>query len=164
MKLPGFIRSWLIRRCTQITKSRQCDVFIGGDYLERWWVIPRNKWFNVYLHVIHKSDDDRALHDHPWVNCSLLLRGTYTEMVPDQDPLHPKAIRREEGQILFRRASQAHRLIIEPALTPPMTLFITGPVVRSWGFYCPQGWKPWERFTAFSSGGSRYDKGPGCGD
>jgi len=22
----------------------------GAPYLERWWVIPRNRWFNIYLH------------------------------------------------------------------------------------------------------------------
>ena len=26
----------------------------------------RNKIFNIYLHQIIRSDDDRALHDHPY--------------------------------------------------------------------------------------------------
>ncbi len=27
-------------------------------YLQRWWVIPRNRWFNIYLHKFQHSDDD----------------------------------------------------------------------------------------------------------
>jgi hypothetical protein len=65
---------WLIARA----QRRSPDFVIGGDerpYLLRWWVIPRNKVFNVYLHLFLRSDDDRALHDHPWANASMLLRG-----------------------------------------------------------------------------------------
>lgn len=47
---------------------RAPDFYIGGNanpYLLRWWVIPRNRFFNVYLHKFLRDDDDRALHDHP---------------------------------------------------------------------------------------------------
>ena len=57
---------------------RTPDLVIGGwddPYLLRWWLIPRNRWFNVYLHLFLRSDDDRALHDHPWFNLSFLLEG-----------------------------------------------------------------------------------------
>ena len=33
----------------------------GKPYLLRWWVIQRNRWFNIYLHQILENDDDRAL-------------------------------------------------------------------------------------------------------
>ena len=39
---------------------------IGKNYLSRWHIIPRNRYFNIYLHKFVGSDDDRALHDHPW--------------------------------------------------------------------------------------------------
>ena len=68
-----------------LTVPRAPDFVIGpaGDpYMRRWWVIPRNKWFNIYLHNIMRSDDDRALHDHPWTNVSVLLRGSYLEHLP----------------------------------------------------------------------------------
>lgn len=64
MIVPAFIR----RRLLAIAKRRPPDVVIGGDaspYMRRWWVIPRNRRFNVYLHHFLRSDDDRALHDHP---------------------------------------------------------------------------------------------------
>jgi hypothetical protein len=49
--------------------KRRPDFIIGGadnPYLLRWWIIPRNRWCNVYLHKILRDDDPRALHDHPW--------------------------------------------------------------------------------------------------
>lgn len=53
----------------------------GNPYLLRWWIIPRNRWFNVYLHKILRDYDDRALHDHPWWNVSIVLRGAYREVM-----------------------------------------------------------------------------------
>lgn len=44
-----------------------CDFTIGGHerpYLLRWFIIPRNRFFNIYLHKFLRSDDDRALLDH----------------------------------------------------------------------------------------------------
>lgn len=49
------------------------------DYLKRWHLLPRNRWFNIYLHHFVHGDDDRALHDHPWASASLLLEGRYRE-------------------------------------------------------------------------------------
>lgn len=72
------IADFIINRITR----RAPDVVIGEvhrPYLLRWWVIPRNPVFNVYLHRFMRSDDDRALHDHPWSNLSILLRGSYGE-------------------------------------------------------------------------------------
>jgi hypothetical protein len=62
--------------------ARKPDLVIGGDanpYLRRWYVIPRNPVFNIYLHEIVRSDEDRALHCHPWINLSILLEGSYVE-------------------------------------------------------------------------------------
>lgn len=65
-----------------LSLGREPDFIIGGaadPYVRRWWLIPRNPVLNVYLHEFLRSDDDLALHDHPWWNASLLLWGTYTE-------------------------------------------------------------------------------------
>ena len=62
---------------------REPDFYIGGKenpYIRRWWVIPRNYYFNVYLHNILRDDDDRTHHDHPWWWCSIMLRGAYWEV------------------------------------------------------------------------------------
>lgn len=131
---------------------RPPDFIIGTNYLSRWWVIPRNRFFNVYLHKITGNDDDRALHDHPWLNCSILLRGSYREITPRGSFI------RRAGSIVLRRAKAAHRL--EVVNGPVWTLFITGPAIRVWGFHCPHGWVPWRDFVDDLDTGKI---GSGCG-
>ena len=53
---------------------KNCD---GDPYLTRWHLFS-SKWFTVMLHKFHRSDEDRALHDHPWSFISIMLwRGYY---------------------------------------------------------------------------------------
>lgn len=136
------------RLIARITR-RAPDVVIGGHdrpYLRRWWVIPRNRFLNVYLHEFLRSDDDRALHDHPWANCSVLLRGSYVEHTIAAGGIeHRQQLR--AGAIRMRWTGRlAHR--VELTDGPCWTLFITGPRYRAWGFHCPQqGWVHWEKFT-----------------
>lgn len=146
------ITEFIWRRVARIAE-RPADLNIGGDadpYLRRWFVIPRNRWFNIYLHNIRKSDDDRALHDHPWVNCSIILRGSYIEAVPGGGGMEGKF--RDTGSVVFRRPTARHRLILTDNAAPVWTLFITGPRIREWGFHCPKGWVHWKDFTAGPNG------------
>ena len=148
--------------------------FVIGDpenpYLLRWWVIPRNRFFNIYRHRILRNDDDRALHDHPWWNVSIVLKGELVEIIPAPWQMrttphqligkmwtHARHLKR--GSIVFRKATAAHRLEVRNG--PVETLFITGPVIRDWGFHCPQGWKHWRLFTAADNPGQ---VGKGCED
>jgi hypothetical protein len=153
---------WLHRALRRVADRRPPDFIIGGadrPYLRRWWLIPRNPVFNVYLHHFLRSDDDRALHDHPWWNLSLLLEGAYVEHTIAAGGVH-KETWREAGQAKFRLGRDAHR--IELTDGPCWTLFITGPRFRSWGFHCPRaGWTHWRDFTAADDPGS---VGPGCGE
>lgn len=142
------------------------DFIIGtprAPYMNRWYVIPRNRWFNIYLHQILRSDDDRALHDHPWINLSIVLKGGYREMMPAGPPGvigWTVVKRRAPGSIVGRRPTAAHRLEVD-AGRPCWSLFLTGPKVREWGFWCPQGWKVW---TSFVDMGNTGAVGPGCGE
>ena len=153
----------LIARVTR----RAPDFVIGGaerPYLRRWWVLPRNRFFSVYLHEFRRSDDDRALHDHPWLaNASFLLRGRYLEHttkhgLPWVDELHA-------GEWKFRWGAAPHRIELlrvpadAAALLPVWTLFLTGPKVREWGFFCGRGFVHWRDFTAPADKGS---VGRGC--
>lgn len=149
----------LLRR--HVADRRPPDVVIGGHddpYLLRWFVIPRNPVFNVYLHLFLRSDDDRALHDHPWVNCSVLLDGAYTEHTIEAGGIERRT-RRQAGDWYIRPSGKmAHR--IELTDGPCWTLFITGPRYREWGFHCPRaGWVHWKRFTAADDPGA---VGKGC--
>jgi hypothetical protein len=119
--------------------KRPPDYIIGpadGPYMRRWWLIPRNRLFNVYLHhIIMRDDDARALHDHPWWNVSLVLKGGYWEVMPSRridrrklailfqfdctelgaDAFQPphRCKWRRPGSIVFRHALDAHRLQLQ---------------------------------------------------
>lgn len=147
-------------------KKKPDEVIRGSDgvtYLFRWKVLPRNRFFNLYIHNFLSSDDDRALHDHPWPSLSVILDGAYFEHVPAHPKLWPddqslKVLCRLPGDVVFRRPSQAHRISLlnyggdNPL--PCWTLFFVGPRVRSWGFQCGETWVPWKVF----------DKKGGCPD
>ena len=117
----------------------------GSDYLIRRYLLPRNRVFNVYLHKFLGSDDDRALHDHPWYSFSILLKGNLIEHLPDGTTRKFKT-----GKITVRSPEFQHRIEL-PEGESAMTLFITGPVVRTWGFICPKGWMSWKSYG--SNGG-----------
>jgi len=134
--------------------QRKPDFVIGNDYLRRWWIIPRNEGCNVYLHQILRSDDDRALHDHPWANTSYILSGGYIEHTPEG------IFDRTAGDIVERSANALHRLEVVDGQSC-VSLFITGPKVRDWGFECPQGWVRWQDFTDPTDSSQ---VGRGCGE
>ena len=150
-------------------RNRQPDFVIGGHerpYLRRHWLLPRNRFFNVYVHEFLRSDDDRALHDHPWLfNASWIIDGNYIEWVPGSGCSyeHPEFKFLRSGDFKFRWGNAPHRVQLHSS--PPQgerpcwTVFITGPRVRQWGFFCPQGWMHWERFTAADDPGA---VGKGC--
>lgn len=141
-------------------------------YLKRWFLTPwsddshklkRKRLPNVFLHQILRSDDDRALHDHPWNNLSIILRGGYMEYMFERPPVNgvelPNIIckRRRFGSIVFRKAEMAHRLELHRQwlnLTQPekpcWSIFITWRKRREWGFWCKvMGVIGVQRYTAF---------------
>lgn len=144
---------WIINHITR----RPPDIQIGGadnPYLNRWYVIPRNRLFNIYLHQFMRDDDDRALHDHPWWSLSWLMRGMLGEFSKGGF----KVI--TVGQWKFRSAKFAHRLEVPGAFSGnTWTLFITSPRIREWGFHCPNGWVHWRAFTEGENGET---VGKGC--
>lgn len=144
---------------------RPSDRIIGENYLHRWYVIPRNRFLNIYLHKFVGSDDDRALHDHPWHSVSFLLKGELGEHTFfggsynawHAQRLHLITFYRRVPRFIpqYRSATLAHRLELESG--PAWTLFITGPAIRMWGFICPEGWRHWREFTDES--GNRVGRG-----
>lgn len=52
-----------------------CD---HDPYLHRWYVI-RTKRVGLFIHKFVRSDEDRALHDHPWSFLVIPLWGGYIE-------------------------------------------------------------------------------------
>lgn len=159
-----------------VADKRPPDFVIGSPeqpYMRRWWLIQRNRWLNIYLHHIMRSDDDRAHHDHPWMNLSIILQGRYIEHTISADGVEHR-VERPAGTWKFRMPSASHRLElardqsfwdelsgcpISDDLETCWTLFITGPRVREWGFHCPKGWRNWRLFCAPHNPG---EVGRGC--
>lgn len=172
-------RHWLFTYLlVHVVSEREPNFIIGGKdrpYMRRWWIIPRNPLFNIYLHNVLRDDDDRALHDHPWFNCSIVLKGGYWEETPKG------RFWRAPGSIKLRSPWARHRLELEKHYEnviefdggmprfepiPAWTLFITGPKIRVWGFWCKnQDGSPrfvkWSDFVDPSDSGAI---GPGCGE
>lgn len=184
-RLPQWAVRKLLRWHNETTASREPDVRIPGTptipaYMLRWWKIMRNAFFNVYFHQVFRSDDDAALHDHPWWSFSIVLEGGYFEHRIADGGVHTK-IWYGPGSVLFRRAgSVAHRLELksstirnmpmhEAALwlgtndlplvagldsvieQPAKTIFVTGPVLRRWGFHHTDQWVDaynWDEYLA----------------
>lgn len=170
-----FILGGVTAALVRLLARRKVGLAIGGaadPYMHRRYVIPRNRFFNVYCHQILRDDDDRALHDHPWPNLSIVLTGGYREIMFVRRHRHgmplPATIEafRRPGSVVARRAATAHRLALARGAdgrpVPAWTLFITGPVLRDWGFWCGGGrWVHWRLFTA----GDRGElAGAGCGE
>jgi hypothetical protein len=149
---------WIIHRVAR----RPPDFIIGGmvrPYLLRWWVIPRNRVYNMYLHCFKRSDDDRARHTHPWLfNISWILRGQYREWYGDGPNDY---VDRRAGSIKFRLGAAPHR--VELTHGDCWTLFITGPRVREWGFLCGARFVHWKLFTGADSG-RPGEIGRGCAE
>ena len=120
--------------------------------MQRWHLMRKPGIRNLYLHKYLGSDDDRALHDHPWASWSILLWGTVIEVTEDDEqhiwPLIPK----------YRSAEYSHRLILKS--NRALTLFFTGRKTREWGFHCPKGWVHWTEFTDKEGN----QTGEGCGE
>lgn len=174
------LASWLFGRLVaRVVTQRNADLVIGvndpiGPYMYRWWLIPRNRVFNIYLHCFMRSDDDRALHDHPWFWCSFLLAGAYVEHTIKAGGIHARRLR-GRGSLKFSSPRRAHRVeLLRESLplangglyfSPPMpcwTIFFTGPVMRRWGFHCAgRGWVDYADFTD-AKNGKQGEIGAGC--
>jgi hypothetical protein len=115
----------------------------GGDpYLYKFLVWQsgegRDTW-RVHLHRFVRSDADRELHNHPWRwAVSLILAGGYREEYRTVEAKPQVAWQtKRPGSINVVLPSTFHRVdLLEHDC---WTLFVSGPVVQSWGF--------WDRFT-----------------
>lgn len=150
---------------------------VDKPFLLRWYVGgEKHAWGgNSYLHQFIRDDEDRALHDHPWANVSIVLGGQYIEHTISAGGVHWRHIFRA-GAVKFRSAKAAHRVELtsqfvnadgslvlgdcpeiapnlpswcksNPLKSPSWSLFLTGPKARHWGFHCPEtGWRSSHEF------------------
>lgn len=148
------LRRWALDRAARVE-----PVVIGTDdapYMSRWTVASLGP-FRLRVHRFHRSDDDRAKHDHPWWSVSVALEG---EAVDRRQDDRARAIR--PGTVFVRSPAYAHWIEV-PEGREALTLFLTGPRVREWGFLCPSGWRRWQDYAAPTDrGGASGRVGVGC--
>lgn len=135
----------------------------GEEYLYRWHIVRDRGAVGVYFHIQMASDPERPLHDHPWDNTSVILAGGYEEILhtmPERGIFdgEPFSVTRHKGDVIYRPATWAHRLILPAGVPYTMSLFTTGPKVRDWGFWYPEGWRSFEQVTRTKDGVSVHLK------
>lgn len=70
--------SWIEKILCRIFDYKVIINCVKDPYLIRWYLI-RNRWFALFLHKFVRSDEDRALHDHPWNFIVMPIWQGYTE-------------------------------------------------------------------------------------
>lgn len=99
----------------------------------------KTPWFALYLHQICKSDEDNAMHDHPWKFQSLILKGSYFEestYPPNFDTMYFKSY--YPGDVVKHKANDAHKITI--LSKEVWTLVLTSRSNRWWGYQTSNGW------------------------
>lgn len=121
--------------------SRSKPVLVGppdNPLMTRYFLIPKNPVFNIYLHHIHRSDEG-DLHDHRAANISVILKGCYCEQRFATRPIEGRAYPRllvtvvDRLQPQFRWAGTPHRLILMHGEV--WSLWFKFPHTQNWSFY-----------------------------
>lgn len=152
--LEGYMnRYWLVPYRQRIERREQLTDTLSVVYYDGTgpvnfrrrpiaWLLQRFD-IAVRVHEIVASDDDRALHDHPWDYWSLILHGGYTEISSAGRVWYGP------GSFIRHKAEHRHRLRLERPRHPafPNAYVLTGPPVpcltlfvmfrkrQSWGFF-----------------------------
>lgn len=150
MKLPNKLREWLLGWATDVAASRDADFILSEDdrvYLLRWHVIPPNPFLSLYVHMFLGPDFGRHLHDHRSGSLSLVLSGKYHERhtTPRRARLQFTGSYnwRHAGDIVYRPARRPHMI---EHVDNAVTIFITGPTWRDWGFWVGGTWMSHKRY------------------
>jgi len=132
-----FFAGLLVGRFISDFERRRIVGCYGDIYMTR-IILLRTRWFKLMLNYFHRSDEDRAQHDHPWPFWSFILWRGYLEHTPEG----VKRIR--PCRLIYRPCWWIHR--VELINGPALTLVVTGRRVREWGFHTDKGWVHWKTF------------------
>ena len=135
------------RACEGLTKHMASPRVVKdregiSKYLSRWYPLgrrnddeasgERESSVNVFLHCLHRSDSDNALHSHPWKwFLSIILVAGYSEERRVGDGVVRRLLL--PLSINFIRQSDYHRLDLIDG--EAWTLCIAGPKVDTWYFW-----------------------------
>lgn len=139
-------------------------------YLFRWYLI-RTKRLGLFVHKFVRSDEDRALHDHPWSFLVIPLWGGYVEhsdrliltkrgrqramreFVLNPDFLEMILSQREPVKrrvwplisTRYRDTTYRHRVELING-RPSWSLFFRFTKTREWGFWPKDGFIQWNKW------------------
>lgn len=169
MTRPRLARSLCERLARHLAPPR---VITGRDgaspYLSRWYLLGAARdntghvveasWqerlpFNLFLHRFHRSDDDGALHSHPWKwSVAFVLAGGYSEERRVGDDVIRREVR--PGRLNFIAATDYHR--VDLLERDAWTLFFAGPKAGTWFFWDrdKKARAPWRAFCDWTEGKS----------
>jgi len=158
MKMPIWLRKRLSDWAFQVIASREPDFTLTeGDrtYMLRWHVIPPNPVLSLYVHMFVGPDVGRHLHDHRSGSLSLILDGGYTEA--HSTPMGmvkgvAQLARREARDVVYRPAHHPHMITHTDGA---VTIFITGPTWRNWGFWVDGRWVSHKRYFVTQATGPK---------
>ena len=107
----------------------------------------------IYLHRFHRSDEDRALHNHPWRwALSLVLVGGYSE----ERRIGDRVVRRLVRPLRFNWIGHDTYHRVDLIEDDAWSIFIVGPKVSSWEFWTRETGRltPWREFIAAKQTGA----------
>lgn len=149
------------RILNRLFKKREIVNCDRDVYLHRWYVL-RTFWITIFIHKFVRSDEDRALHDHPWNFLVIPVWRGYIEHSkkrcdcwrcncsnPSCPSLHPW--HESETRVYpiistrYRKAEYRHRVELVQG-KPSWSIFIHFRKRRDWGFWMPEGWIQWAKF------------------
>lgn len=125
----------------KLLKYKEITNCEGDVYLKRWYLF-RQEYLNIYIHKFLRSDEDRALHSHPFNSIIIPIWQGYLEH------LWGGKIRRVFPIIglRFRTGDFRHRVELIEDKTA-WSIFIRFKRYQEWGFYPAEGgfihWKDW---------------------
>lgn len=110
----------------------------GKPYLTRHYVLLRDwKWFNIYVHHFHASDQGDELHNHPWKwAVSFVFDGGYREEFRVGDYVAAKYV--FPGNINVVKHTGFHRVDMLDEEKGAWSVFFAGPRITTrpeWGFW-----------------------------
>lgn len=131
-------------------------------YLYRWYLL-RTKRVAIFIHKFTRSDEDRALHDHPWDFFVLPVWRGYIEHSSRNLTLDEKlvVVRLSQADLnapvpmwrrvlpiigaRFRRGEYRHRVELIDG-KPAWSIFIRFTERRAWGFWPREGFTAWNKW------------------
>jgi hypothetical protein len=148
--------NWLIQFIRKLFLVKEIVSKEGVVHFRRYRLLS-TPWFNIYVHNILASDEDRDPHDHPWSFIAFMFWGSYLEewlgAYEDWSYWNPpkgfghdlrKSIR-QMGSLYYHNAKDFHKITLR---TPSVwtLVFASGRKRPGWGYQTRQGWIQFQEY------------------